>query len=401
MTSANNLTREQLEHAFQVFNKVSEQLTESYVQLQQRISELHQELAAARSERMRQLAEKERYAHRFAQLLDALPAAVVVLDQADRVEQFNPAAGKLLQTIQIGTHWQQIYQKNISHSRRGDELIFHSGAVVSCTEQLLLPEPGRILLLLDISETRQLQARAERQQRLSAMGKMAAQLAHQIRTPLSSALLYTTHLSRADLSAAQREKFSAGSRQTLRQMEQQIEDMLAFSRGGRFEPVPVDLNELLLETAETLEAIADEQAIQVHHKRFSKKPAVVMGNHSALLGAMMNIGLNAKQHCPNGGNITIDLHDAGEEWEIFVSDDGPGVPEEIAEKIFDPFFTTRNRGTGLGLAVCQAVALEHQGRVSVDNNLTGGARFRFALPKAAAIQVEKTMAECELIGSAA
>lgn len=401
MTSSNNLSREQLEHAFQVFNKVSGQLTESYIQLQQRISELHQELAAARSERMRQLAEKERYAHRFAQLLDALPAAVVVLDHADRVEQFNPAAGRLLQTIEIGATWQQIHKQNISHNGRADELIFHSGTVVTFTEQPLLPEPGRILLLLDISETRQLQARAERQQRLSAMGQMAAQLAHQIRTPLSSALLYTSHLSRTDLSAAQRDKFSASSRQALRQMEQQIEEMLAFSRGGRFEPVPVELNGLLLEMTESLEVVASEQTVRVHHAESSTTPAMVLGNHGALLGAMMNIGLNAIQHCGKGGNIRIELHDVGKEWEMVVSDDGPGVPEEIAEQIFDPFFTTRNRGTGLGLAVCQAVALEHRGRVSVDNVPTGGARFHFSLPKAAAIQLQKSMDECRLIGSAA
>ncbi|MCB1880761.1 MAG: PAS domain-containing protein, partial [Gammaproteobacteria bacterium] len=195
MTSAKQLSRQQLEHAFQVFNQVSGQLTESYIQLQARIGELNLELAAARSERMRRLGEKERYAHRFAQLLDALPAAVVVLDENDRVEQFNPAANRLFDTIKLGDAWSEIAAKSIVNDQQHDELTLGTGAVVSFTEQTLAPDPGRILLLLDMTETRQLQARAERQQRLGAMGQMAAQLAHQIRTPLSSALLYTTHLS--------------------------------------------------------------------------------------------------------------------------------------------------------------------------------------------------------------
>jgi len=382
MTSANHLSRQQLEHAFQVFNQVSGQLTESYTQLQDRVTELNLELAAARSERMRQLAEKERYAHRFAQLLDALPAAVVVINEDDRVQQFNPAANSLFDTISIGDFWPEISRKYISNDRHCDELTLFSGHVVSFTEQPLAAESGRILLLLDITETRQLQARAERQQRLSAMGQMAAQLAHQVRTPLSSALLYSTHLSRADLTGEQRKKFSQRSRQTLLQMEQQINDMLAFSRGGQYEPQPVDLNQLLREMLHTLDPIVREQGIHLQQSgTLTGAEMKVSGNYSALLGAMMNIALNAKEYCTEGGTITIGLDDAGDDWEMVICDNGPGVPNEIVEKIFDPFFTTRNQGTGLGLAVSQAVALGHQGRVRVGTSPMGGACFRFALPK--------------------
>jgi len=401
MTSANQLSRQQLEHAFQVFNKVSGQLTESYDQLQDRIRELNLELAAARSERMRQLAEKERYAHRFAQLLDALPAAVVVLDEADRVQQFNPTASLMFDSIKVGDSWSRIVRLHFSSGQQLDELTLNSGVVVSFTEQPLTPEPGRILLLLDITEARQIQARTEREQRLSAMGRMAAQLAHQIRTPLSSALLYTTHLSRADLNGEQRMKFSRRSRRTLLQMEQQINDMLAFSRGGQYELQPMDLRQLLREILQTLEPIASEQGIQLRDAAMPATPATVTGNHSALLGALMNIVQNAKQHCAEGGAITIALNDVGGEWEVVISDDGPGVPQEIVGKIFDPFFTTRNRGTGLGLAVCQAVALGHRGRVSVDNAATGGACFRFALPKSAALPTHLHTDSSALIGSAA
>ena len=401
MTSAKQLSRQQLEHAFQVFNQVSGQLTESYIQLQARIGELNLELAAARSERMRRLGEKERYAHRFAQLLDALPAAVVVLDENDRVEQFNPAANRLFDTIKLGDAWSEIAGKSIVNDQQRDELTLSTGAVVSFTEQTLAPDPGRILLLLDMTETRQLQARAERQQRLGAMGQMAAQLAHQIRTPLSSALLYTTHLSRTDLSAAQREKFSRRSRRTLLQMEQQINDMLAFSRGGQYEPRPVDLNQLLREMLQTLAPMAKERRVELRLSGVPATPAMATGNYSALLGALMNIALNAKQYCAEGGTVSIGLNETGDDWEIVICDDGPGVPEEIAGKIFDPFFTTRNQGTGLGLAVSQAVALGHQGRISVDRAPLGGACFRFVLPKAAADKQYRSTDKLELIGSAA
>jgi two-component system sensor histidine kinase FlrB len=409
MTSAKHLSRQQLEDAFQVFNQVSEQLTESYVQLQSRISELNLELSAARSERMRQLAEKERYAHRFAQLLDALPAAVVVLDDDERIQQFNPAASHLFDTIAVGDSWAEIFRRTISSNRQQDELTLFSGTLVNFTEQPLAPEPGRILLFLDITETRQLQTRAERQRRLGEMGQLAAQLAHQIRTPLTSALLYTSHLSRTDLSGAQREKFSRCSRRMLLQMEQQINDMLAFSRGGQYEPQPVDLSLLLREMLQTLDPITRELGIHLRESGAPAGPVMVTGNHSALLGAMMNIALNAKEHCAEGGTITIGLNASDDAWEVVICDDGPGVANDIKEKIFDPFFTTRNQGTGLGLAVSQAVALGHQGRVSVDTAPLGGARFCFSLPKAtthfsspaAVAGVSRQANSGALIGSAA
>lgn len=401
MTSASQLSRQQLEHAFELFNKVSGQLTDSYAQLQDRIRELSLELAATRSERMRQLAEKERYAHRFAQLLDALPAAVVVLDDLDIVCQFNPAARRLFDSISVGDNWCETSRRNISADQRQDEMTFFTGTVVSYTEQTLAPEPGRILLMLDVTETRQLQNRVERQQRLSEMGQMAAQLAHQIRTPLSSALLYTSHLSRPDLTESQRERFSRRSRRTLLHMEQQINDMLAFSRGGQYESKPVDLNQLLHEMLQMLDPLVAEQGIHLHHSGLLTAAAMTTGNHSALLGAMMNIALNAREHCSEGGTITISLNDAGNDWEMVISDDGPGVPNEIADRIFDPFFTTRSQGTGLGLAVCQAVALGHRGRVSVDNAPKGGARFHFIVPKATECHPLQQSDNRELIGSAA
>ncbi|MCB1751625.1 MAG: hypothetical protein KDI74_07860, partial [Gammaproteobacteria bacterium] len=108
------------------------------------------------------------------------------------------------------------------------------------------------------------------------------------------------------MSASQREKFSRQSRLTLLQMEQQINDMLAFSRGGKYEPQPVDLNRLMHEMLQMLDPVVEEQGINLRYSGVpALKPAMVTGNHSALLGAVMNIALNAKQHCARGGIITI------------------------------------------------------------------------------------------------
>ena len=253
MTSVDpSLPRDKLEAAFQAFNQVSEQLSSSYAQLQEQVRHLNQQLAAARSERMQQLAETEQLAHRLAQLLDALPAAVVVLDAGQRVQQYNPVAISMLPGIDVGIHWPSLYRELFQPNHSGTELELPSGRLVNLTECVLSPESGRILLLLDITETRRLQARIEHQQRLSAMGEMAAQLAHQIRTPLASALLYNNHLARDDLSPEQRRRFSDRSLARLRHIESQINDMLSFSRGGDYLAEALNLVQLLQELVHTL-----------------------------------------------------------------------------------------------------------------------------------------------------
>ncbi len=380
MISGKPAQTQQLENAFQVFNQVSEQLAVSYSQLQERVFQLSRELAAARTERMRQLAETERLAHRLAQLLDALPAAVIVIDDSGCIQQFNPAAQTMFSDLAEGGLWSAIQEAQFLPDQQGEEYQLNSGRLVSLTRRSLFPEPGQILLMLDITTTRDLQERLERRQRLSAMGEMAAQLAHQIRTPLSSALLYTAHLARDDLSREQRERFSGRTRTRLSHMERQINQMLAFARGGQFKPRKVDLVPMLHELVQLLEPRARENGLRLDLMDESGGQAEILGNPDALLGALVNLARNALEHVGPGGEIRIRLARAAGGWQLRFQDNGPGIPEELQARIFDPFFTTRSDGTGLGLAVVQDVVLSHQGRIRVQSESEGGTCFILTLP---------------------
>jgi two-component system sensor histidine kinase FlrB len=394
MTGENPQQRKQLEDAFQVFNQVSEQLADSYHQLQQRVHQLSNELAAARDERLRQLAEKERLANRLAQLLDALPAAVVVLDGEGLVQQLNPAASLLLDPIEPGQSWDAIYRQNFEQNQSGKEQRLLSGRLVTLTERRLEPEAGRILLLLDITETRQLQERLDRQQRLSAMGEMAAQLAHQIRTPLSSALLYVSHLSKDNLPPEKRSRFAQRTRARLLHMERQINDMLAFARGGHYAPEPIGVTGMLLELLQILESARQERKMHISLKDFTGGDCRITGNRDALLGAVLNLANNALEH--GGQEVVLELQQLDAEWlEIRVRDDGPGIPHDIQERIFDPFFTTSNDGTGLGLAVAQAVVLSHQGQIKLNSGQQQGTCFQISLPLFAGEERDSNESEVE------
>ena len=289
MASQNQVRQQQLEDAFLIFNQVSGQLADSYQKLQEQVLHLNDELAAARTDRLRQLAEKERLANRLSHLLEVLPAAVVVLDGGDRVHEFNPAAGKLLPNLGPSRPWFELYQEAFSGERSGDEHRLRNGGLVTLSECSLAPEPGRIMLLLDVTETRELQERVNRQERLTTLGEMAAQLAHQIRTPLASALLDTSNLSRDDLPAKRRQQFSSRLRARLQHMEQQIKDMLAFARGNQGSDEPVSVSSLAESLSQMLEPLLHARKARFEMIDRTGGHFFVVGNQDALLGALQKL----------------------------------------------------------------------------------------------------------------
>ncbi len=369
-----------LESAFNMFNQLSEELTGSYRQLQDQVLELSRELAAARSERMIQLAEKERLADRLARLLETLPAAVVVLDDAGRVREFNPAAERLLEVLEVDRPWSEILQQvALTGGMGGEDLKLKSGRLLTLTASALAQGAGHILVMLDVTETRRLQQRLNRRERLTAMGEMSAQLAHQMRTPLSTALLYTSHLAVDQLEGGKRRQFTAKLRQRLQHMERQIQDILLFARGGEAGDSVLTVTEALHKFVTAAEQTLAAHATQIILHDRSQGAARMIGREDALQGLFNNLLDNAIQHHATRIEITLRV---GNEIEIDFEDDGDGVPESLQEQIFDPFFTTRSGGTGLGLAVVQNLVLGHGGEIHLQQGRRSGACFRIRFPLA-------------------
>ncbi|MBT2990808.1 MAG: PAS domain-containing protein [Candidatus Thiodiazotropha sp. (ex Ctena orbiculata)] len=367
-----------LESAFNLFNQLSEELTGSYQQLQAQVLELSQELAAARSERMVQLAEKERLADRLERLLETLPAAVIRLDGEERVREFNPAAVRLLGAIRELDLWPDIMRASVvSSDLAGSELRLSNGRVLTLSSNRLEQTPGRILVLLDVTETRGLQERLNRRERLSAMGEMSAQLAHQMRTPLSTALLYVSHLANDGLSSERRHQFTAKLRDRLQHMERQIHDILLFARGADAGETRLALGVLVKRFATSAEQQLKVAEVKLQIDDQSRGRAIMVGREDALLGLLGNLLENAVQQ---GASLIRFSLRVNADIELDVADDGRGIPVELEQYIFDPFFTTRNGGTGLGLAVVQNLVLNHGGEISCGRSDQGGALFHLRFP---------------------
>lgn len=220
--------------AFALFNQVSSQLSQSYSLLEARVSELKGELAVVSAQRIDELSEKERLANRLQNLLDLLPGGVIVIDGQGLVREANPAACELLGEPLIGQLWRQVIARSFAPRKDdGHEVSLRDGRRLSIATRSLDAEPGQLVLLNDLTETRRLQDQLARHERLSSLGRMVASLAHQIRTPLSAAMLYAGHLADNEqaLSAQTRQRFAATLKERLHELEHQVRDMLVFARG--------------------------------------------------------------------------------------------------------------------------------------------------------------------------
>jgi two-component system sensor histidine kinase FlrB len=219
-----------------------------------------------------------------------------------------------------------------------------------------------------------------RHQRLSSMGEMVARLAHQIRTPLTSAMLYVSHLSKPQCDAAGKIRYAEKILAGLRQLERMVNDMLAFARGGEFTPETVVIDQLLDELKQILDPQFQQCGGQIRIAN-NFPEATVEGCHDMLLGALLNLATNAMQACGRGVDLSVEIFPSGSDSvEIRISDNGSGIDEEIQGKIFEPFFTTRSGGTGLGLAVVRAVIQGHKGDIKVKSVPEHGATFILKLP---------------------
>ena len=380
-----NVKQHNLEIAFNKFNVHAEHLSATFQDLNLQIQHLTAELSEERNKRQAQLAEKERYARRLSELLSALPAGIVVLDMRGRIEESNPVAVELLDEPLDGELWRDIIQRAFEPgSQAGQEARLKDGRTVSISTCPRGDEPGQIILLMDVTETRLLQQALSRHQRLSAMGEMSAKLAHQIRTPLASALLYTSNMTKSKLKVAERNKFISKTLSRLQHLENVVEDMLSFSRVGELGHEIISLSDLLDELNQAMETHLETADCQLTTNELNLN-IFLNANRDALLGVLQNLITNAIQACDRRGelNLSVKLSDQTHgiaSVDIGLSDNGPGISADIIEEIFEPFFTTRSNGTGLGLAVAKAVVENHDGSIWVESSSEKGTKFIIRLP---------------------
>lgn len=346
--------------------------------LEARVDELQGRLEQFSLQRIQELADGERLARRLQNIVDLLPGGVVVIDGHGRVREANPAARELLGEPLVGALWRDVIARCFAPRKDdGHEISLRNGRRVSLATRSLDAEPGQLVMLQDMTETRLLQEQLARHERLSSLGRMVASLAHQVRTPLSAALLYAGHLSERPLPFEQQQRFALRIKERLQELEHQVRDMLVFARGE----LPLSDRLAPRELFDALRAAADShiEGLQVRWQ-CDARGGELLCNRDTLVGAILNLINNAVQAGGPQVRLKIHLVRRGDTLRLTVSDSGPGIEPAVLARLGEAFFTTKTAGTGLGLAVVKAVARAHRGELLLRSRVGRGTCAILELP---------------------
>jgi two-component system, NtrC family, sensor histidine kinase PilS len=244
---------------------------------------------------------------------------------------------------------------------------------------------GYIYTLDDLTEIRRLEREVRIQDRLAAVGRLAAAIAHEIRNPLTSIAGSVSMLSGiSDISDEHRQLLQIVTRESER-LNGIITDFLAYSRSKRYRFAHVDLVPLLEDTLTLLEhrLMAENAGIKIE-KHFEVAQAWVTADGDKLKQVFWNFCENAVRAMREGGTLRVSLQAENNDWHLGFADTGPGMRPELVEKIFEPFQSEFENGTGLGLAIVYQIVQAHEGKVWVRSKLGQGSEFILRLRQLAA-----------------
>ncbi|QIR16123.1 HAMP domain-containing histidine kinase [Shewanella aestuarii] len=316
--------------------------------------------------------------NQMAHILQAMPSGVVILNGDGVVTLANPVAAELLGRPLQGLRWLDIIHRAFSpQDDDGHEVSLKNGRRVKLAITPLSPEPGQLIVLTDLTETRLLQKNLSHLQRLSALGKMVATLAHQIRTPLSAALLYASNLGSTKLAEPAKARFQSKLVDRLNELERQVNDMLLMAKGRQDSMAEtVSFNEIIDTVMANCEVIAQKKNCEIYSE--SSTEASIMANSNALSSAINNLVMNSIE----AGASKIRISAVQQDNQVFldVIDNGKGLEPQMQQQVLEPFFTTKSQGTGLGLAVVQSVVRNHGGQIQLSCKPNMGCQVRLTFP---------------------
>ena len=369
------------------------------------------ELAAAFNQMVEDLSRTSVSKEFFNDILENIKDPLIVTDEAGRIKLVNPAVVKSLGYSKdelIGMSAASLFDEEtalfsgpLNNMRthfitraREKILILFSVSVLKAADGRIT---GFIAVAKDLRDLEKMEARMQQSERLSAVGQLAAGVAHEINNPLGVILGFAQGMSR-ELKAEDALEFPIKSieREALR-CKALVQSLLTFARTSLSDRVAMDVNEAVAQALTLIEPSAKIGRVSVS-ATLGKGLPPVLGNKSQLEQVIMNLAKNALDAMPNGGSLTLSselVESTPHSWVClrFV-DDGAGIPPGVISKIFDPFFTTKpiGQGTGLGLSLVSEIVQKHSGEISVESR-PGRTEFTLKLPARTGHELDKRVEE--------
>jgi two-component system, NtrC family, sensor histidine kinase PilS len=237
-------------------------------------------------------------------------------------------------------------------------------------------ELGYVYVLDDLTEVRRLEREVRMQDRLAAVGRLAAAIAHEIRNPLTSIAGSVSMLSAVpEMNQEHRRLLDIVTRESQR-LNGIITDFLAYSRTKQYHFAKTDLIQLVEDTLTLMHhrMVAEGTGISIERK-FTVTEAAVVADGDRIKQVFWNLCENAVRAMKNGGNLTVAVESLADDWQVTFADTGTGMSPQQVEKIFEPFQSNFEGGTGLGLAIVYQIVQAHEGKVWARSKQGQGTTF--------------------------
>ncbi|MDA8141730.1 MAG: ATP-binding protein [Desulfobacteraceae bacterium] len=334
------------------------------------------------------------------EIVTSLPVGLIATDKSGKIAFFNSAAERItgLDLSQArGQEPAAVLPANFCGLRESleqgaavfekemtCEFVANKIVPVSISASKIMNEAGQlvghVMILRDLGEVRQLQESLRRQEKLAAIGGLAAGVAHEIRNPLSSIKGMATYFKSKFATGSEDKEAAEVMIQEVERLNRVISELLDFVRPTDLQWKATDLNELIAHSARLIQQEAATQHIAV---RLKPAPQPVMAEVDAdrLSQCLLNLYLNALQAMARGGELTVTLTALGPDAvRIDVEDSGEGIAAQDLDKVFDPYFTTKAKGTGLGLAIVHKIVTAHNGHVKISSTAGRGTKVSLIFP---------------------
>ncbi|MBO8126802.1 MAG: PAS domain S-box protein [Firmicutes bacterium] len=241
-------------------------------------------------------------------------------------------------------------------------------------------EPSVILVLTDLTEQKKVEEQLRRAERLAAMGRLTAGLAHELRNGLNKIGGYALILDDLTKDQPELSYYAKGIQEDVQDLANFLNKFLMFARERTYELTRVSIVKVLQSNLAVLRKEAGQAKIIIEED-YRAEPCVP-GDAHQLGMAFFNLIINAFQALKEvgGGALTVRVWQAKGQCYVSVEDTGPGIPAEKQEAIFDPFFTTKENGTGLGLPITHKIIKDHNGEITVESKPGKGTVFTVNLP---------------------
>jgi two-component system sensor histidine kinase HydH len=333
------------------------------------------------------------------EVVSSLPVGLIATDRNGRIAVFNTAAAKISgidSTRALGQNPDRVLPSQLCGLKasldqgviiREREMMcaFHEDKVpVSVSATRIVNENneavGHILILRDLVEVHRLQAEIRRQEKLAALGGLAAGVAHEIRNPLSSIKGLATYFGEKFAPQSEDRNLAQVMIQEVDRLNRVISELLEFARPTDIKRRPYDLNGLLQHCLQLVHQDAADKQIEIQSHLTSDLCRVDV-DPDRMSQCILNLYLNAIEAMAPQGRLTVTSEQAvNQQVKIQIGDTGHGIAAPDLEQIFNPYFTTKSKGTGLGLAIVHKIVEAHDGHIQVESIPGEGTRFILTLP---------------------